>query len=199
MLRTGDGLSIGATLDRLSSDALLPIVEIELDFPLIYDDLAILLDEVPRNSDYVYGVYFFKPLFSWVSRDIWRDKPDSLSRYYTQQFNPRFYTVGGSEPVTFVGELYWNFSYFGVFVAFLLGVLIRRIDEYWLSARNLLSKVNGIVLATMLFYLLRGPMDTFWLAFAFYFAAWFAVSTAHGMLRSASLPPAIDENKTLRT
>ncbi len=83
--------------------------------------------------------------------------------------------------------MYWNFSYFGVFFAFLMGMLVRRIDTYWLKGRNLLSKVNGIVLATMLFYLLRGPIDTFWLAFALYFAAWMGVSTLAVMLQSAPI------------
>ena len=187
MLRTGDRLSIDDTVERLSTaKALLPFVEYDLDFPIVFDDLTVMLAEVPNEIDFTYGKHFFKPLFSWIPREIWPTKPDTLSRYYGENLNPFFYARGGSEPVTFVGELYWNFSLFGVVLALGLGMLIRRIDEYSLRAINLLQYVNSIILATMMFYLYRGPADTFWLAFAFYFSGWFMVSTVAELFNNAS-------------
>ena len=88
--------------------------------------------------------------------------------------------------MTFVGELYWNFSLFGVVFALVLGKLIRRIDEYSLGATNLLQYVNSIMLATMMFYILRGPIDTFWLQFAIYFSGWVLVSTIVELIENAS-------------
>jgi hypothetical protein len=196
MLRTGDGLSVNDTIDRVSTaKAILPLVEIELDFPIVFDDLTIMIEAVPSRLDYTYGANFFKPLFSWIPRDIWPTKPDTLSRYFSKELNPFFYLHGGSEPVTFVGELYWNFSLFGVVFALGLGKLIRRIDEYSLGATNLLQYVNSIILATMMFYLLRGPIDTFWLHFAFYFSGWFLVSTIVELFRNAPKTAAFSPNR----
>jgi hypothetical protein len=187
MLRTGDRLSVNDTIERLSAvKAVLPLVEMELDFPLVFDDLTVMMDAVPSRIDYTYGKHFFKPLVSWIPRDVWPSKPDTLSRYFSKELNPFFYLHGGSEPVTFVGELYWNFSLFGVAFALVLGKLIRRIDEYSLGATNLLQYVNSIMLATMMFYVLRGPIDTFWLQFAVYFAGWVLVSTMVELIENAS-------------
>jgi hypothetical protein len=187
MLRTGDRLSVNDTIERLSTaKAALPFVEYDLDFPIVFDDLTIMMTEVPRRIDFTYGKHFFKPVFSWIPRDVWPTKPDSLSRYYSEVLNQPFYRDGGSEPPTFVGELYWNFSLFGLVIALGLGKLIRHIDDYSLRARDRLQYVNSIILATMVFYLLRGPIDTFWLAYAFYFSAWFMVSTLVELFNSTS-------------
>lgn len=187
MLRTGDRLSVNDTIERLSGvKAVLPLVEMELDFPLVFDDLTVMMAAVPSRIDYTYGKHFFKPLVSWIPRDVWPSKPDTLSRYFSKELNPFFYLHGGSEPVTFVGELYWNFSLFGVVFALVLGKLIRRIDEYSLGATNLLQYVNSIMLATMMFYILRGPIDTFWLQFAIYFSGWVLVSTIVELIENAS-------------
>ncbi|MEL6870051.1 MAG: O-antigen polysaccharide polymerase Wzy [Pseudomonadota bacterium] len=196
MLRTGEDHSVSDTLSRISTNSLLPIVEIELDFPLVYDDLVILVDEVPRRTEHTYGRHFFKPFYSWIPRSVWPAKPDTISRYYSENLNPGFYSGGGSEPATFIGELYWNFSFFGVFFAAALGFLIKRIDTYWANGRDLLWKVNALVLATMLFYLLRGPIDTFWLAFAFYFGAWFVVSCVYQVLEGSQVSNSLAQTKS---
>ena len=168
----------GSAVDRLEaiseSKAALAVIELELDFPLVYDDLVILAKRVPQRNDFLLGQTFVKPLVSWIPRDVWPGKPETFSRIVSREMNPAFFAGGGSEPLTFVGELFWNFGWFGCAVAALLGALHRYIDLLYLSGKSLVASsavvgrpalVAGITLAAMCFYILRGPIDTIWLSF----------------------------------
>ena len=112
--RTNGLLDYSAVYDRLNtnSSALMGIFEIESDFPIVSDDLILLFDNVviKKKIDYTYGVNFFKPLYSFIPREIWENKPVSISRVFAKKFNYNFYAQGGSEPITIYGELFWNFG-----------------------------------------------------------------------------------------
>jgi hypothetical protein len=168
----------GSALERLEgiseSKAALAVVELELDFPLVYDDLVVLARRVPDRNDFLLGQTIVKPLVSWIPRDIWPGKPETFSRIVSRDMNPSFFAGGGSEPLTLVGELFWNFGWFGAALAALLGALHRYIDVFYLAGRAMIPAspelgrpvlVLGITGAAMCFYILRGPMDTTWLSF----------------------------------
>ena len=169
----------GTVKERLSGangKVLIVIAEWELDFPIVYDDLVILFRDVPRHHRYKFGESVAKPFFAWLPRDLWREKPSTLSREFSRIFNSRFYDAGGSEPVTLAGDLYWNFGWFGLVFCLLVGRVQRAIDDTYKVAnaiQALRPRGGGaasalcVTLAGMLFYLYRGPLDTVWLNFLF--------------------------------
>jgi hypothetical protein len=167
----------GSVADRFvqaDSRIFIAIAEWELDFPLVYDDLVVLFDRVPSDEGYLFGESLAKPFYAWVPRGIWSGKPQTLSREFTERFNARFYDAGGSEPLTFVGDLYWNFGWFGLLLCLLLGRLQRAIDDAYLLGR-VMARISDrlarpvlaftTTLSAMMFYLYRGPGDTVWLNF----------------------------------
>lgn len=193
-LRAGENISLVATATQFERASPLTLVEVQLDFPIVYDDLVVLFDEVPENVPHLAGVPMLKPLYAWIPRAIWPDKPETLSRQYSEDFNRHFHAEGGSEPVTFVGELYWNLGWAGLALLPALGIGLRFLDERTIAysqlhgyARRLgaLPLANYLVMAAMTFYLLRGPIDTFWLMFAVYFCLHIVAravqAAAHGL------------------
>lgn len=173
-----DGLfNYNAVFDRLTnnSNVLMAIFEIESDFPIVSDDVVLLFDglEVKNTINFTYGINFFKPLYSFIPRDIWDDKPISISRLFAKKFNSDFYVQGGSEPLTIYGELFWNFGYFSFIFFIVFAYIAATLDKHVKHAilhNNESELALYITLIALSFVLLRGPIDNFWLMYAIMFA-----------------------------
>ncbi|HIP12904.1 MAG TPA: hypothetical protein EYG73_09335 [Arcobacter sp.] len=146
------------------------IFEMEGDFPIVTDDVIIIFDSLLTTDkvEYLYGSTFFKPFYSFIPREIWADKPESISRVFSRIFNNYKYLGGGSEPLTIYGELFWNFSYlsivfFGIF-SFIIAYIDSTIKEA-IKNKNADKLALFIVYVALSFHLLRGPIDNFWIAF----------------------------------
>ncbi|MPQ53963.1 MULTISPECIES: hypothetical protein [Citrobacter] len=171
----GNIFNIEAVKDRAESiQSTLVVLEVETDFSIVYDDYLLLFDDRYSSVDYLYGLTLVKPFISFIPRELLPDKPETSSRLFPKYFNPPFYSVGGSEPVTLFGELYWNFSYFSLVIYAALGYLLGLIDNTYLRNKNNLL-YSSLVLSLSLtgFHLLRGPIDSFffiylWLALSYY-------------------------------
>jgi len=172
-LRTEDGL--GKRFEKADAELVLSVVELELDFPLVFDDIVILFQRLDGTDSLLYGQSLSKPFYSWVPRTLWPTKPETLSREFSKQFNEHFYANGGSEPLTFLGELYWNFGWFALLFTFLLGAMQRVLDDVYNAASlaSLAAPIQGtyllsvsITLVAMNFYTLRGPIDNVWINYS---------------------------------
>ncbi len=172
-----DGLfDYSAVYKRITnnSNALMSIFEIEADFPIVSDDVVLLFDKVlvEKKVDYTYGVNFAKPLYAIIPRDIWEEKPISISRLFAKKFNPDFYAQGGSEPITIYGELFWNFGYlsflFFILFAYLAVIADKKIEQA-LICKNDSDLALYITLIALSFIVLRGPIDNFWLMYMYIF------------------------------
>ncbi len=197
-LRAGENISLVAAASQFERVSPLTLVEVQLDFPIVFDDLVVLFDEVPENVPHLAGLPLLKPLYAWVPRAVWPGKPETLSRQYSEDFNRHFHAEGGSEPVTFVGELYWNLGWAGLALLPALGIGLRFLDERTIAYSRLhgysrrlgaLPLANCLVVAAMTFYLLRGPIDTFWLMFAVYFCLLVAARAVQAVVRKAGTEP----------
>jgi hypothetical protein len=186
-----DGLfNYSAVYDRISknSDALMAIFEIEFDFPIVSDDVVLLFDQllIEQKIDFTYGINFLKPLYAIVPRDIWNDKPISISRLFAQKFNPGFYEQGGSEPITIYGELFWNFGYFSflffILFAYLAVIMDKKIQSS-IEVGNDSELAFYIILIALGFVVLRGPIDNFWLMYAYLFVLFFIEKSIPNLLR----------------
>jgi hypothetical protein len=172
-----DGLfNYHAVYDRVTEDdgVLMAIFEIEADFPIVSDDVVLLFDSIliKDTVDFTYGINFFKPIYAIIPRDVWENKPISISRLFAKKFNPDFYAQGGSEPITIYGELFWNFGYFS-FIFFILFAYIAAIADkhvkYSILYKNNNELALYITLIALSFIILRGPIDNFWLMYVIMF------------------------------
>ncbi|MEM7765522.1 MAG: hypothetical protein AAF290_15765 [Pseudomonadota bacterium] len=193
-LRTPDAIAIGDVLARLTGSTFVAVIEIELDFAIVFDDIVILMQEVPQNTAYLGGETFLKPFLSFVPRALWEGKPETISRLFSLVFNRPFYDAGGSQPITLIGELYWNLGWAGSLAMLPFGMLLGGLDR---STRDLVWRPRAtwlplerfavakyIVLSAMVFYLLRGPTDTVWMSFLWIWLLWrVALVMGHAVLQ----------------
>ncbi|QTH64628.1 oligosaccharide repeat unit polymerase [Psychrosphaera ytuae] len=83
------------------------------------------------------GSTIIKVLFVFYPRELGDIKPSSIIDLYTTYHDPTFRAIGGSWPVNFFSELFWNFGYvapiFGVLLFGLIGKLyiafLRIVEE----------------------------------------------------------------------
>jgi len=153
-----------------NSDALMGILEIETDFPIVSDDLILLFDKIVIEDkiDYTYGKNFFKPLYAFIPREVWVDKPITISRLFSKKFNKWFYDQGGSEPITIYGELFWNFGFLSFPFYIIIGLIATFFDKklYNSLIMNNDSELSFYIAYISLgFVVLRGPLDNFWLMY----------------------------------
>jgi oligosaccharide repeat unit polymerase len=108
-------------------------------------------------------------LLSFIPRTFWSEKPEGgANSIYTQEFFPSFYWEVGSEySASYVGELFMNFGWGGVFVGFvLLGFLLGWL--YIKCVRGYRPSVVGVfgvfiysVIISRSYSLLRGDLYNF--------------------------------------
>lgn len=90
-------------------------------------------DNVPSQVDYAGGETFFpSALLNFVPRPLWADKPVYRPG---REFAQTFWNKGVGEEyatnmeINMVGEAYYNFGWFGLFIAIPLGVILRFFTE----------------------------------------------------------------------
>ena len=79
----------------------------------------VVVAQVPSRADYLYGESYLGVIFFWLPRAIWPDKPRGAGALYSERILGFEYGAT-SIPIGAVAEAYWNFSYPGVVIAFLL-------------------------------------------------------------------------------
>ena len=91
------------------------------DFPTAYENLEYLVSHVPNDEPHIFGSTYLKPFVWFVPRSLWPDKPKGVSVRFAQlDGQPNTYSIGTSEAVTIIGELFWNFGVVGVLIGMLL-------------------------------------------------------------------------------
>lgn len=82
-----------------------------------------------RYDDFLNGATYLKPLFFYVPRSIWEGKPETITVIAANSFG------GNALVTTIIGEMYMNFSIFGivllpVFLWFTEGLLTKYLKNY---------------------------------------------------------------------
>ncbi|NLU96888.1 hypothetical protein B6N13_02090 [Marinomonas sp. UCMA 3892] len=120
------------------------------------------------------GSTLVKFLFLLVPRSVFSDKPDSFIDIYTSLYDPTFRALGGSWPPNFYAELFWNFSYFSIFLLFFFYYLFFFIYNkaiFSIFRVNIISSMLYLYFIYLFLSLVRGSgFDLF--VFNFIIAAW---------------------------
>ncbi|HBK61433.1 MAG TPA: hypothetical protein DDZ84_11680 [Firmicutes bacterium] len=130
-------------------------------------ELDSILKTVPLVFPHIYGRSFAGLLTMWIPRGLWADKPYGVGGMYSTVFYPVTYAQGTGTPPSFVGELFWNFSYVGVALGMLcLGVFMGILYRKQRRGGSRAAKAIYALTVAMLFPLIRNGSDTtvvFWL------------------------------------
>lgn len=105
-------------------------------------------------------------IFMPISRSIWEDKPESISRLISQEYNTGQYESGGGTVATIFGDAFINGHIFGVFIIlFTLGAISKIIYNTLKDSLLLDKKLKSVYI---LFYAM------FVYQFLFYFRGFFS-------------------------
>lgn len=112
-----------------------------------------------------YGESIFKVLFLGVPEGIFDYKPRSILDLYTREWDSGFREVGGSYPITFASEMFWNFSWAGLLGVFIVSYLTEKFYKNLVLASHSrqIVKVNFLLVIYLLnLMLIRGSgLDIF--------------------------------------
>ena len=125
-----------------------------------FDGYQSIINVVKFTEDhfFTYGGQIIGALFIFVPRSIWVDKPFATGQIAAENMGYQFTNI--SSPL--ISELYIDFGYFGVTIlAFLTGVVIRKIDSYSITSKTN-NNQSGILVCAVIFSLslivLRGAL-----------------------------------------
>lgn len=92
-------------------------------FYVLHD--SVNLSTVEAVSPLEYGATYLKLFFVGIPESLLGYKPESIISSYTSFTNPYLRSIGGSLPPTALGEVFWNFGYWGLFI---LPIIVRLLD-----------------------------------------------------------------------
>jgi oligosaccharide repeat unit polymerase len=105
--------------------------------PLVLNDnfidvskTAFIMDAIPDRLPYQWGRTYLLILIAWIPREVWPGKPIvNIDNTIGQVIRGHNLLGSAGLPAGQIAELYYNFSYPGIFAGcFLIGVLLRKID-----------------------------------------------------------------------
>ena len=143
-------------LQLLSWRNVTTIVEIQLDFPIVYDELHFLVQDLPSwvLPEENFGLMFIKAPLGFLPREIFPEKPETSSRTFAKRYNKLFYAGGGSLPTTLIGDTILSF---GILCAG--GLLLAALYLRFIITILPDNRLSMIFLNIMSFFLVRGPFD----------------------------------------
>jgi len=134
-----------------------------IDYPIIFNDFAYCINQVPEKVDFLYGKSFFKIFLTLIPRTIFPGKPLPFFSEYVIHFDYNYFQAGGSRSPGIIGLLYWNFWLPGVIIfSYLFGILSKKIDYVLYKAVKTNNNVAIMIFALINSYLIvimRGDLD----------------------------------------
>ncbi len=105
---------------------------------------VIAYNEIKENIDTLhlqYGKTIIGPLLlKWIPRSIYPEKPINSSALYMQEIRPNEASSGYYLAPTIFGDLFLNFSYFGLIFVIFIGFMAGRLDK---TAKSFKSKIEN--------------------------------------------------------
>ncbi len=133
------------------------------DIGIAYDNLIYIIREM-NLSGLLMGATLIRPLLVLIPRSLWASKPlDTQSLIVEERIAEGLSEFGGgtSQSVTLVGDFFWNFSYFGAFMGFLIfGFLIIWFDKKTHYCNSISSLIVLGTFFPFFFVMWRGAFST---------------------------------------
>lgn len=116
--------------------------------------------DFPKVHNFYYGESLVKPLTFFIPRDVWKDKPESLTNKI-----PRLYygsTRGGhySSGFTIAGEFYVNFGVIGTVVLFFVFGSVSRFVSSAFKKDSSFGSLLATLYLSLYLSLMRGGIST---------------------------------------
>ena len=100
-----------------------------------------------NNNDFKFGSSFTWNFIAWIPRSFWKDKPVNIDTEVGSKIYGATAFGTGAVPPGLFGEMYWNFSYVGIFLGCIfVGIILSIVQKYF-------NKRLGSVNSTMIYIL----------------------------------------------
>ena len=132
------------------------------DIGIAFDNLIYIVKNFSFD-DLLLGSTLIRPIFFLIPRSLWAAKPLDTQLLIVEERYGSLSEFGGgtSQSITIVGELFWNFSYFGVFIGLLfLAMIIRSIDNVLCKTKSLSTIYMLTILVPFFFVIWRGAFSS---------------------------------------
>jgi hypothetical protein len=95
------------------------------------ENFASIANQIESGAlDRLWGQSYVRILFAPIPRSVWEDKPQQLGRLTGAVSGGAW--LGGAQPVTLLGEMYWNYGFLGIALFMLLLGIGSRGAYEWL-------------------------------------------------------------------
>ena len=123
---------------------------------------TILYDHCKSNG-FLYGKNSSFIFYFWVPRSIWKNKPEMLGKWLPQKYQN--VSEGHSASLGIWGELYVDFGYLSLLVMFVLGILLKKLDNICqfisLYKGHTISIIFVSLVFPFVFFSARSPITAF--------------------------------------
>ncbi|WP_157821287.1 O-antigen polymerase [Mariprofundus ferrinatatus] len=100
-------------------------------YMLSMDKLSLIVGTIAERGEYWYGSTYISTLVMPIPRTLWNDKPSVESRMFVSQQVYKLNNLSGVPP-GLLGELFLNFSWFGIILGmFIFGLASRLAWNTW--------------------------------------------------------------------
>lgn len=113
------------------------------------------------NNPLSYGKETGFILYFWIPRSIWPNKPTMLDHWLIRQ--TEIVSDSHSTASGFLGELRADFGWFSLFFAFLIGLFVRKCDNYLISFNTNTASINfvmALLFIPYIFFFVRSPLTS---------------------------------------
>lgn len=162
--------TIGNSVKYVKSDLFVDAITDNLELNYNYGATFVAMNYVEEGLiDYQYGLTLIKPLFFFIPREIYPDKPYSFMHLYTRKYEYGKWLSGSSLPVIFPVELYGNFHYLGLVVLYFFYKVLNKMFLYAFNRRRMSIYLFTCLffVVTHLFFIRGGGIDLYVLYFLF--------------------------------
>ncbi|MBG6131713.1 hypothetical protein IWQ47_002967 [Aquimarina sp. EL_43] len=182
----------GYVLDYINSKDFIPgfMNNLEISYTYMHSNNAV--ERIIKEPDLLaYGETIIKPLFIFIPRSIYKNKPRSILHQYTYAFSKEYRNKGGSWTISFQSEMFWNFSFFGIFVGgfffYVFNIIYRQILKL-INNNNIINYIPLLYFYEILLVLFRGSGIDMFLIFVIISSTFFMLlklnlKLIHGIVR----------------
>lgn len=120
-----------------------------------------LANDYFKTHDLEYGKESTFILYFWIPRSMWKSKPTPIDHWLIRVYNP---TISDKHSTAsgFIGELRADFGYFCLLFAFIIGIALRKVNNYLFSIFSYngqtFNKVFVACLFPYVFFYVRSPI-----------------------------------------
>jgi hypothetical protein len=134
---------LSQSISQINSERMLPLLKISAESFRSFEDLTnVIQDNFIHPESGVIRIFFMP-----ISRELWPDKPESISRILAKEYSYNQYVAGGGTVATIFGDTFINGHILGViFLLLMLGYVSKAIYNTMIQNHDISIEQRSILI-----------------------------------------------------